>query len=123
MTGTHKILLVDDDSTLLLTTKTLLAAQGYTVVTHEGGFGVAEVVWRHKPDLILLDVNMPGLSGEGIAKMLSENPRLSEFPILFHSSNDAENLHQMAKSAGVAGYVCKGDVFELKRKVAKALAG
>lgn len=113
-----RILVVDDDERLLMTTKELLEAEGYDVITHISGFGVINRVTTSRPNLILLDINMPALSGDTVAKLLSQ---INVVRVVFHSSNDEDSLRKTATECGVKGYICKGDIFDLKRKVASYL--
>jgi CheY-like chemotaxis protein len=121
-----KILVVDDDPTHLFCTKELLEAEGYDVLVHQGAFGATEKVLRESPDLLLVDVNMPALSGEGLVSVLRTRERTRGVPVLLHSSNDEQALRDGARRLGVEGYVPKGDIEQLRRKVAatvKARAG
>jgi DNA-binding NarL/FixJ family response regulator len=119
-TGKKKILVVDDDDLHLYTTKELLQDEHCEVITHKSkyGIGVTNLVQELRPDLILLDVNMPGLSGDQLAKLL----RWRSTPFLFYSSNDEDSLREMAAQYGAKGYICKGDLAELKNVVKKYLA-
>lgn len=112
--GKKKILVVDDDKGILFTTKELLEAEGYEVIAHLNGFGVINLVSTFKPDLVLLDINMPALSGDTVANLLIP----TKVPIVFHSSNDEDSLRRIAAEHKVKGYICKGDISNLKRKVA-----
>jgi CheY-like chemotaxis protein len=112
-----QILLVDDDERLLLTTRAFLEREGYSVTITSSPFGVSKLARSLQPNLILIDVNMPGLSGDGLAEVLSRNDQVSSIPVLFYSSNDAESLREKAARLRVAGYVCKGDLRELATKV------
>lgn len=120
MTRPH-ILVIDDDETVLITTRGLLEAEGYEVSTHPKAFGASSMIHRERPDLILLDVNMPGLSGTGLAQIIRENPALSGIKVLLHSANDVDALRIAVKETGADGYVCKGDPGELRQTVAHAL--
>lgn len=111
------ILIIDDDDKMLRTTQELLEYEGYRVTTTSSPFGASNLIVDLRPSLVLLDVNMPGLSGEGLAAVLSRSGRVSEVPIVFYSSNDADSLRRSAVRLGVSGYICKGDVAELTRKV------
>jgi CheY-like chemotaxis protein len=119
----RKILVVDDDPVHLSLTRELLEAEGYEVRTHKTGFGATERVLRERPDLVLLDVNMPALSGEGLVSVLRGRGLLHATRILLYSSNDEEWLRRAVDRLGVCGYVSKGDPGDLRRKVARALAG
>jgi DNA-binding NarL/FixJ family response regulator len=110
-----KVLVVDDDEMHLYTTKELLQDDRIEVITHKSkyGIGVTNLVRELQPDLILLDVNMPGLSGDKLAKLL----RWRNSPFIFYSSNDEDSLRELASRHGAKGYICKGDIAELKNRV------
>jgi two-component system OmpR family response regulator len=114
-----KILLVDDDEMHLYTTKELLQDEHCEVITHKSnyGIGVTNLVRELQPDLILLDVNMPGLSGDKLAKLLRDSDDTNHVPIVFYSSNDEDSLREIVSTCDVRGYICKGDPVELRRKV------
>jgi CheY-like chemotaxis protein len=116
-----KILVVDDDSTHLVCAQEILEAAGYTVVTHQAAFGATDRVTSERPDLVLLDVNMPALSGEGLASVLAARPTTRDTPVILYSSNDEEHLRRTARRLNLAGYVCKGDPDALRRAVADVL--
>ncbi len=115
------ILVVDDDMKHLLTAKDLLEEMGYEVRMHHFGFGVTNVVREVQPDLILLDMNMPGLSGGRLSKVLLSNGKTRDIPIVFYSSNDEDSLRRAVAEHGVKGYIAKGDIFDLRKKVARYL--
>jgi DNA-binding NarL/FixJ family response regulator len=114
-----KVLVVDDDELHLYTTKELLQDECCEVITHKSnlGIGVTTLVRDVQPDLILLDVNMPGLSGDQLAKLL----RWRNAPFIFYSSNDEDSLRELAAQYGAKGYISKGDIAELKNMVNKYL--
>jgi DNA-binding NarL/FixJ family response regulator len=114
-----KILVVDDDDLHLYTTSELLQDEQWEIFTYKSnhGIGVTNHVKNLQPDLILLDINMPGLSGEQLAKLL----RWRNTPFLFYSSNDEDSLRESVLRYGAAGYICKGDIAELKNKVKQYL--
>lgn len=65
---------------------------------------------------------MPGLSGERLSELLLSNSNTKNVPIVFYSSNDEDSLREAVSEHGVKGYICKGDIFELKKKVAYYLS-
>jgi CheY-like chemotaxis protein len=119
--STPKILVVDDDATHLVCAKELLEAEGYEVRVHGTAFGATEKVLRYEPDLVLVDVNMPALSGEGLVTVLQGRERTRGVRVLLYSSNDEQALREAAERLGIAGYVPKGDPAQLRRKVAAVL--
>ncbi len=113
------ILVIDDDEAHLECTRDLLEDEGLRVMVHRGAFGATERVMSAKPALVLLDVNMPALSGEGLARLFHE--RFPATAVLLLSSNDEDALRRSAEKVGAAGFVCKGDPADLRRRVRSVL--
>ncbi|MEG2121242.1 MAG: response regulator [Rikenellaceae bacterium] len=79
----YKILIVDDVISNVLLLKALLKSEKYKVITAENGLQALDLVKTEMPDLILLDVMMPGMSGFDVSKELKASPEYHEIPILF----------------------------------------
>ena len=118
----QRILVVDDDPAHLHSTKGILEAEGYEVLTHDQPFGSTNVIMQFKPDLVLLDVNMPGLSGERLAEVYRANGRIRSTRVMLYSSNDEDALRAASKRLQLDGYVCKGSPSTLRLRVASVLA-
>ncbi len=118
----RKILVIDDDERHLITAKGLLEDAGYEVITHFSWFGSTNAIKSLEPDLVLLDINMPALPGDELSKILSSDSKTKNVPIVFYSSNDEYSLRKAVSECGVRGYICKGDVFDLRKKVAAYLS-
>ncbi len=112
-----RVMVIDDDENHLIVTKELLVNEGYEVLTHQHGFGVTSAVTSLKPDLVLLDINMPGLSGDQLISILMDNGNTKHATIVFYSSNDVDSLRESVSKYGAKGYICKGDIPELRRKI------
>lgn len=117
----RRILVVDDDPKHLQTTREILELEGYLVMVHDTPFRTTEMVNSIRPDLVLLDVNMPALSGDRLCSLIRSNGSQRAVPILFYSSNDEDTLRHSVNRYGASGYVCKGDIAGLRRKVAQVL--
>ena len=113
-----RILVIDDDKKHLMTVKEILEGEGHEVYTHDQPFGSTSLARTLSPDLILLDVNMPGLSGDSLAKVIRSHFYGKDMPIVFYSSNDEDSLRQMVRLHQAKGYICKGDLYSLREKVA-----
>jgi len=111
------ILIVDDDEMLLDVTKELLRDDCFEIITQHEGIGVLNLVSQLQPDLVLLDINMPLLSGDALAMLLRENADTRHIRIVFYSSNDEDSLRESVSACGVHGYICKGDILSLRTKV------
>ena len=103
-----KILLVDDDPDLLRMTARLLSEKQYTVSTAINGQDCNQAIRRDKPDLLLLDVMLPDISGKVICKALKSDPELSSIFVLLLSGmkTDSENISEGLES-GADGYLIK----------------
>jgi CheY-like chemotaxis protein len=117
-----RVLVIDDDRMHLETTRELLEDEGYDVVTQGSPFGATERIMVTRPDVVLLDVNMPALSGEALLPILKGREQTRATPVIFYSSNDEELLRASASRLGAAGWVCKGDLSGLRRTVERVLA-
>ncbi len=114
-----RILIVDDDVRLLNITRKVLEATGkYQVMVEDSGRRAVSVAATFKPDLVILDVMMPGMDGGDVANALGAQPATRDIPILFLTSlvskkdatvqarpKDAEQ--HLAKSAGLQELCCR----------------
>ncbi len=102
-----KVLVIDSDPTATETAKTRLETAGYVVVTRNRSLGTAFAIADEKPDVLLINLNMPMLSGEVLAGLVKSHDHDARLRIIFHSDIPASQLAARAKQARVAGYVCK----------------
>ncbi len=113
-----RILIIDDNERDLVITKELLEHEGYDAITYTNGYGAVQAIRSLYLDLILLDINMPGFSGDNIASIISfMNDRIALIPIVFYSSIDEDSLRERVMQYPVRGYICKGDIDDLRKKV------
>lgn len=102
-----KILVVDDILTNVLLLKVLLGGEKYTIVTAMNGMEALEKVQTEMPDLILLDIMMPGIDGFDVAQRLKSDPAYEEIPIIFLTAVDeAANIVKGFK-IGADDYITK----------------
>ena len=98
------ILVVDDEPQLRRAMRATLADLGYSVIETKAGEEALEVLRRDTPDLILLDLNMPGISGIETCRAIRES---SDVPIIVLSVRNTERDKVDALDAGADGYVTK----------------
>src|SRR6185503_16366316 len=85
MTSKPIILVVDDDLPILVLMRNLLREFGFEAVTAENGAEALREVRQSKPSVVLIDKNMPGMSGEDVIRALRAEPGLDGLPILILS--------------------------------------
>jgi len=115
----HRIMVIDDDSYVLISVKRMLERQGYAVEVHDGGAGCFKEVTRFKPDLVLIDVNMPFLSGDAFVALFGQCPTMAEASIVLYSAIDDASLQHKVAECNADGYISKTESgLEFARKVA-----
>jgi CheY-like chemotaxis protein len=107
MTGTRgkKVLLVDDDPMVLTVVDSWLENGGYDVVTHDRGMGTIQMLIDHKPHVLLIDVNMPLLSGKQLVDMI--RGKFDDMAVILHSSNNSASLQQLVQETRAVGAIQK----------------
>ena len=78
-----KIFLVDDEEETLILLANILKRNGYDVITASRGKDVVELTKKIKPDLIILDIIMPDMSGADVSAALDNDPETREVPIIY----------------------------------------
>ena len=102
-----KIVVIDDDAKALSVAKRLLEAAGYEVITSESPLRMPQLVQREKPNLVLLDLEMPALSGEHVLDFTTLFDFLRETPIVVHSSKSEDDLKSLVERSAAIGYIRK----------------
>jgi len=112
------ILIVDDELVSRYTVEVLLAQEGYTLVFAESGEDALKKVVELIPDLMLLDVMMPGMDGFELCRRLRANPRLAELPIVMVTALDDRESRLRGIEAGADDFMSKPfDRAELRARV------
>lgn len=118
-----KILVVDDDETTLLIFSTFLAKAGHTIEKAHDGMEALEKVPAFKPELIILDINMPRMSGFEVAKRLKADPATRSIPIFIMTSLKQEANIKKGYDLGIEEYLTKpSNVEHLKLRIDKFFA-
>ncbi len=101
------VLVVDDDPVVLEIARERLLTAGYEVHTREEALGTSQWVMSHQPDFVLLDVNMPALSGAELAMLIRRREATRTTAIILHSSLPEAELQSLALTTGAIGVVHK----------------
>jgi len=104
-----KIMIVDDSEIVLAVSRRVLESAGFEIVTHPRPAGCIALILQEMPDLLLIDVNMPGLHGDTVVRMLGVTQVSSPIIILLHSSLPDEVLAEKVKISRAHGYIKKSD--------------
>jgi DNA-binding response OmpR family regulator len=102
-----KVLLVDDDAAILRMTARMLEQAGHTVLASSTPYGVSAQIVRHAPDVVVIDVRMPGLNGPQLAELIAQLPVSHRPVIALWSSLDEESLKKAADEAGGLPFIGK----------------
>jgi CheY-like chemotaxis protein len=102
----RRILLIDDEPFLLKVLLVRLKHWGYDALGAENGPEGFAIMRKNKPDLIILDKEMPGMNGEDVVRIVRRDPELKQIPIIMISA-DVENIQACAKACGIEHYLTK----------------
>jgi twitching motility two-component system response regulator PilH len=114
----QKILLVDDSKTELHVLSAALLKRGYSVRTAENGDEAMRRLAEDKPDLILMDVVMPGQNGFQLTRLITRDPRYADVPVIMCTSKSQETDKVWGLRQGARDYIIKPvDADELVAKI------
>ena len=103
-----KLLLVDDDSLMVRMYQKKLVNDGYEVVTASDGAKALDILKTTTPDLILLDIMMPGMNGLEVLKNIKTNPSMAKIPVIMLTNvGGAEDDVDSALELGAVAYLTK----------------
>lgn len=102
-----RVLLVEDEANIIEAIRFLLSRDGWQVYTHSNGADAVKVVRELQPDLLLLDVMLPGKSGFEILDELRSDPDTAALPVLMLTARGQSRDREMAEKAGVSRFMTK----------------
>ena len=118
----QKVLVIDDSKTELMFLTELLEKHGFAVKTAQNADDAFRHLGEQRPDLILMDVVMPGQNGFQLTRAISRDPKYADIPIIMCTSKSQETDRVWGMRQGARDYVTKPvDPAELMAKI-KALA-
>ena len=104
---TTRVLAVDDDPVNLKLVSMTLSQEGYKVFTAPGGVEALSQVDGIQPNLVILDVSMPGMDGYEVCRRLRQKPNLTGLPIMMLTANDTLEQKVKGFEAGADDYMVK----------------
>lgn len=120
----NKIVIIEDSPEIARSIEYILAEDGFEVKTSNSGYDGLAIAASIKPDLILLDIVMPGASGYEILEKIKEHPKLKEVPVIIFSNLPREDNENLIGETGAADYFAKSetDPQDLVAKIKKYLS-
>jgi CheY-like chemotaxis protein len=103
----HRILIVEDNAMNMELAVDLLQAAGYVVLSATEAEQGIEVARATKPDLILMDISLPGMDGLVATQRLKSDPATREIPVVALTAHAMKGDEEKALAAGCAGYLTK----------------
>jgi DNA-binding response OmpR family regulator len=102
-----KILIIEDDPSVLKATSYILEKEGYQVLTAQDGLDGLKKAKQDNPDLLILDVMLPGIDGFEICHSLRNEPQTAELPIIMFSAKGQESDKATGLKVGANEYLVK----------------
>ena len=102
-----EILIVDDEPSIVVPIQFLMEQQGYDVIVAQNGEEALDVIFKYKPDLILLDIMLPGIDGYEVCEIVRLNPDYRDVKIVFLTARSSEVEIAKGLSLGGGAYITK----------------
>jgi DNA-binding response OmpR family regulator len=103
----NRILVVEDEESLLKLESILFTSKGYQVTGVKDGNAALEAISKDRPDLVVLDVMLPGLDGFEVCRAIKANPQTCSIPVLMLTAKKSSNDLEQGKRAGADAYLTK----------------
>ncbi len=108
--GRLRVMIIDDSELIRATLRQKLEGAGYEVIELESAIGASREVLRHRVNAVLLDVSMPGLSGDRFVSVLRSTPRLEGLAIVLVSGETETRLAELRKSSQADAVLSKSSI-------------
>ena len=112
-----QVLVVDDDVTFLELTERRLTREGFVVVVNSEPREVLPLIGSGRFDVVVLDLGMPGLSGDRLLSFIRDLPSMNQTRVIIHSSADVEQMKSIAEEYGAASVSKSAPHEELTRAI------
>ena len=103
----EEILIVDDELDVVVPIQFLMEQQGYSVMTANRGEDALELIYQYKPDLVLLDIILPGIDGWEVCEIIRLNPNCRKVKIVFLTARGQNEEIAKGLALGADAYIVK----------------
>ncbi len=103
----REILIVDDEPSIVVPVQFLMQQQGYDVLVAEDGHDALDMIYKYQPDLVLLDIMLPGIDGYEVCEIVRLNPKLRDVKIIFLTAKGREVEIAKGLALGADAYITK----------------
>ena len=101
------ILIVDDEPSIVIPIQFLMEQQGYSVLVAENGEDALDIIHKYSPDLVLLDIMLPGIDGYEVCEIVRLNPKYRHIKIIFLTAKGREVEIAKGLALGADAYITK----------------
>jgi len=119
----EKVLIVDDNRASRDLIRAILKPVRCNIIEASHGQQALDLIQQERPDLVLLDVDMPGLDGLTVVRRIRENPSLAGLPVVAVTAFAMESDHERCMAAGFTAYLTKPVRAALLRQQVQQLLG
>jgi DNA-binding response OmpR family regulator len=117
-----QVLLIEDEPNIIEAISFILSRDGWTVKTHSNGADAVDMVKERQPDVVILDVMLPGKSGYDILREMRDDPEIGTLPVLMLTARGQTKDREIAERAGCDAFMTKpfsnADMLETVRALA-----
>lgn len=105
--GRKLVLIVEDNELNMKLFHDLLEAHGYDTLATDDGLTALDLVRRHRPDLVLMDIQLPEVSGLEVTRWLKDDPELSSIPVVAVTAFAMKGDEEKIRGGGCDDYIAK----------------
>jgi DNA-binding response OmpR family regulator len=102
-----RVLVVDDDPDQVKALRVRLMTAGYEVMSAQDGLSATHMAVKMQPDVIILDIGMPGGDGHVVGQRLKSNPTTTAIPVIYLTARDSASDRKKAEELGAHGFLLK----------------
>ncbi|MCF7878678.1 MAG: response regulator [Candidatus Omnitrophica bacterium] len=104
---TKKILIVDDEPDILKIVIFRLKGKGYQTISARSGENALQLLAGNRPDLIILDLRLPGINGDEVCRKIKADEKLKDIPVILLTASTGQDIEKLSKEIGAVDFIRK----------------